>query len=462
MQMLKRSRMRRPAACRSGREGEWERGREKSLAYVSSFPLSPFPPFSLSHLSSVVAKSAAAVLLALALLAPVLLTGCGQSERAEAVAPREPSVQEIASPAGPGSLTPHLYAGPEGRLYLSWQARLDTARTALRFAVREDGRWSAPRTVAEGADWFVNWADFPSLVALGEGVLAAHALVRSGAAPYAYDVHLFRSDDGGRTWSEGRVPHRDATQTEHGFVSLVPGAEGRLGVVWLDGRRFAEGEREMTLRYAALGPEGALTDETLLDERACDCCQTAAVRTPEGLVVAYRDRSPEEVRDIAVVRRVDGQWTAPQTLHADGWQIAACPVNGPALDAAGDHVAVAWFTMAEDQPRVKIAFSEDAGATFGAPVVVSAGRPLGRVDVVLRPGGTALVSWMETAEDGARLRVRPVSPEGGAGEAFTVAWMRGGRAAGFPQMAALGDSLYLAWTDSGTPSRVRMAVTALP
>jgi hypothetical protein len=40
----------------------------------------------------------------------------------------------------------------------------DTA--TLRFADRVDGAWSPAQTVASGADWFVNWADVPSVIPL--------------------------------------------------------------------------------------------------------------------------------------------------------------------------------------------------------------------------------------------------------------------------------------------------------
>ncbi len=63
--------------------------------------------------------------------------------------------------------------------------------------------------------------------------------------------------------------------------------------------------------------------------------------TARGPVVAYRDRSVDEVRDIAVVRRVNGTWTTPAVVHDDHWQIAACPVNGPALASRGDTVVIA-------------------------------------------------------------------------------------------------------------------------
>jgi hypothetical protein len=68
--------------------------------------------------------------------------------------------------------------------------------------------------------------------------LAAHWLVKRGSATYAYDVNITQSKDGGKSWSKPIVPHRDNTQTEHGFVSLIPLNDGRLGANWLDGRNM--------------------------------------------------------------------------------------------------------------------------------------------------------------------------------------------------------------------------------
>jgi sorbitol-specific phosphotransferase system component IIA len=73
----------------------------------------------------------------------------------------------------------------------------------------------------------------------------------------------------------------------------------------------------------------------------CECCQTLAAVTSEGVIIAYRDRSPSEVRDIYYVRRQNGAWSALQAIHEDGWEITACSVNGPSVAADGSRVALA-------------------------------------------------------------------------------------------------------------------------
>ena len=375
----------------------------------------------------------------------------------------------LPDPATGPAAEPNLFAASDGRVHVTWFERLDDADYALRFATLEPGgeTWSAPRTIVERQDFFVNWADFPSIHELPDGTLAAHWLLRTGDGPVDYDVQIAWSEDGGDHWSDPVVPHRDGTESEHGFVSVVPvdPDERRIGALWLDARNLvladsgrADGPRAMTLRWTTLTPEG-LGEEVLLDDQVCDCCQTSAAMTSQGPVAVYRDRTDDEIRDISIVREVDGRWTEPAPIHDDGWQIAACPVNGPMIAADGDDVVVAWYTRgSDDKPRVRVAFSSDAGASFGTPVRVDEGNPGGRVAVELLPGGEALVSWLENEGERATVRLRTVATTGAMGESIEVAATLSGRSSGFPRMARAGSDLVFAWTDSsGDEPGVRTA-----
>jgi hypothetical protein len=383
-----------------------------------------------------------------------VLAACGPGELAV------PEPRELSVPAAAGAGQPFVARWGTG-LVASW-VEPDGTGHALRFARWDGGAWSDARTIARGEDWFVNWADFPSVLALSDLDLAAHWLQRSGPGTYAYDVMLTRSADGGTSWSAPVRPHRDGTETEHGFATLFPHDEG-VGVVWLDGRMYAGGTHgdstgEMAVRFTTLPAVGAAGPEILLDGRACDCCQTAVALAEGGPVVFYRDRSPEEVRDIAVTRLVGGGWTPPAPVHADGWVIGGCPVNGPAADADGATVAVAWFTAAGEAPRVQVAFSADGGASFGPPVRVDDGDAIGRVDLLLMPAGRAFVVWLENIADGAELRGRLVAADGTAGPSRRLAATSAMRASGFPRMARTADDVVLLWTEPGDPSRIRGAV----
>jgi hypothetical protein len=376
---------------------------------------------------------------------------------------RAPQVEALGSPAGPGSAEPSVAAGSDGRVHMTWLEPADSGH-ALKFATLTGTKWSAPRTVRSGRDFFVNWADFPSIEVLDGNRLAVHWLQRSGRGTYAYGVRIAQSRDGGATWSTGVMPHRDSTDSEHGFVAMWR-ERGALGAVWLDGRKFKKGEHdaanEMMLVSTTIAPDGKLGAELRLDERTCDCCQNSAAMTMRGPIVAYRNRSPDEIRDIYVTRRVDGTWTPGKPVHSDNWKIAACPVNGPSVVADGNEVALAWFTAANDTARVNVAFSSDAGATFSAPIRVDHGSPAGRVDVALLADRSALVTWIErTGGDTAAVRARRVTRDGRVGDAITVAASSAARASGFPRMAMAGGHVVFAWTVPGRPSSVRVARVA--
>ena len=201
---------------------------------------------------------------------------------------------------------------------------------------------------------------------------------------------------------------------------------------------------EMTLRGALLDKAGTKTKEWELDGRICDCCQTTIAITTNGPVVVYRDRSDEEIRDMSIVRLVNGEWTQPKTIFADAWKIAGCPVNGPRADAIGNNVAIAWFSMKDKHAEVKVIFSADGGATFQQPIRIDEGKAIGRVDLVLLDEQTAMVSWME----GATIKAMKVHKDGTKEQPVIVAESSDARSSGFPQMTKTGDQLIFAWTDS--------------
>ena len=370
-------------------------------------------------------------------------------------------VESLATPAGAGSAQPSLALDARGRALLSWLEPLPTGGKALRFATFEGDHWSPALSIVEGAGLLANWADTPSMAAAGGDRLAAvwPALQREGSE--GYDVHVALSSDAGATWSEAITPHRDGTETEHDFASLVPGTDGSLGVLWLDGRANATtppGAGAQALMAAFIASDGTLGPELTLDPRVCDCCATAAVATDGGIVAAYRDRSADEVRDIAVIRQRAATWGSGSVVHPDGWKIAGCPVNGPALAAAGDRVALAWFAEPESGARVSLAISTDGGSTFGAPLRIDEGRPLGRVDVTLLADDSALVGWIELDDEGASFRARRMPSMAGTTEALVIARVETGRAGGFPRLIRSGGSILAAWTArEGDSTRVLTA-----
>ena len=387
-------------------------------------------------------------------------------------------IQLLLTPASDNSAFPQLSEDGKGGVYMTWLETLkDGAGHRLRLAHRKEGGvWGEASTVHEGKTFWRNWADFPGLGVFPDGALMVHWLARSGEGTYDYNVNARISRDGGKTWGEPFLVNTDGKKAEHGFVSFAPTEKG-LAVVWLDGREtkgmshdsadHSAGGGAMTLRFAEFLSDGTRVREFVLDSKVCDCCQTAVVNTPKGLLAVYRDRSDSELRDISLVRPEKPE---PRDFSKDGWKINACPVNGPALASRGDVVSSAWFTMGGGKPRVKAAVSTDGGDTFTAPIEVDATFPTGRVDIAILPSGVSLLSWVGRGESGAEIKAAFLGKDGVLKPAFKVAAGSIARAAGFPRLELSGGEVVFAWTEVGAapegstvppPSQVRTAVMPL-
>ena len=376
---------------------------------------------------------------------------------------------------------PSVVADPaRDRFVLSWQERdADDCATLRTATLGRDGALGTPRDVARGCDWFVNWADFPSVAIADNGDWWTYYLQKSAASTYAYDIRLMRSGDEGRTWSAPITPHTDRTPTEHGFVSMVPMGGDRMLLAWLDGRNtmtppadgahdahgvdhgassagHAHAEGPMSLRSAEIGRDFVLSHEREVDARVCSCCPTDLVRMGDGAVLVYRDRSDDEVRDVYVADYRDGRWTPGEAVRVDGWQIAACPVNGPALATSDGRVAALWPTMAGATLRVKGAL---VGAADPAIALESGEAVLGRPDLAPWRGGRWLATWLGADRGAAQaLRIATLSPALAPAAVHDVALLPPGRGTGMPKLASLGDVAMLVWTEpraaAGAEARV--------
>ncbi len=352
--------------------------------------------------------------------------------------------------------------GHEKELSMLWTEELEDRKVALMMSSYSNGHWEDRNELTRGEDWFVNWADFPALSKNGKNVIA-HYLKKSDTATFSYDIRFLHSASNGVNWSNSVKMHSDTMKAEHGFVSFSPVGEDSFRAVWLDGRNSTEGGHHgMQLRSAEIGADGKIVTEELVDEKTCDCCQTSVVQTSEGTLVAYRDRTDDEIRDIYVSLLSDGKWSEPKAIFNDGWKINGCPVNGPKLSAIGSSAGLAWFTGANDQPRVKVAFSDDGGLNFGDPLTVDEGKPLGRVDLFMLDENTALLSWMEMNEQDAELRLAVIDKLRGKLTSMTVSELSSARSTGFPQLEVAGGEVFLAWNEE-TPQgrRIKLVKTNL-
>lgn len=422
--------------------------------------------------------------------------GRGLSAPSDVPAVFTPDIATLASPAGPGAMGASLTQGPDRAIYLSWTEPVQTGPAtgdgsgarALKFAVLDlpARRWSAARTIAQGPDLERSSANFPAMAVQAGGRLTAVWSVNNTvpSAPMAVghdhgEAHQHNDDarhalysqsaDGGVTWSAPQPLARESNATA--FPSLLPLPDGKVLAAWLDGRaKKAAGDPE-NLYARLIGGNGP---DVLIDPKVCDCCQTTLAGFPDGsALLAYRGRTDEEIRDIMATRYIDGQWEAPQRLSRDRWKIDACPINGPQLDTDGPRVSATWFTAADNEPRVLIASSPDAGGLYTMPARVDLGHALGRVDTLILRDGAQLVTWLEGPGDDASqpagLYLRRYASFGATlAPALLAPSSVEALVSGFPRMVLAKDfddtpaQLVVAFAREGESSRVETLLVTLP
>ena len=397
-------------------------------------------------------------------LSIVLITflsfSCSENKKKE-----PPVVHLVESQAAKTSSLPSLFSNNEVML-LSWVEKIGDSLAILKYADLQGGEWGAPKEIDRGKDWFVNWADFPA-IAENHGNLISHVLKKSSSETFSYDVKLNVLPKGNSTWTTDLQLHSDQTKTEHGFVTSLPYMQDSFFITWLDGRNTSgtgHGHQggAMSIRAAEVSADGLVRNEHLLDERTCDCCQTTAAITDNGPIVIYRDRSEDEVRDMSIVRRVHGEWTKPKPVYNDNWKINGCPVNGPKAAAIGNNLVVGWYTAANEESKVKVAFSSDGGENFDIPIRIGDSTVMGRVDIAMIDSDNVIVSWMETIEKEAQIKAVKVHRSGKVFAPVIINRLDASRKTGFPQMELLGNKVYFAWTDVTNDSEtVRIAYVTL-
>ena len=363
-------------------------------------------------------------------------------------------VEPAASPAGPGSLQANWSVTGDGSPLLSWVEKSKDGFDTLRYSIHHGAGWSEARTIAAHRHFFHHPAELPEVIALSGGPLIAHWVELPKEGSEAEFLYVSASADGVR-WSTPRVAHKDTSLVQHGLGSMVGSGPREASLIWLQALKGENGP--VSLMRTVVSAEGGIVKEESLDSDVCACCPTSVVRTARGILVAYRDHTPDNIRDISTIRLENGRWSTPKNIYPDKWKLDACPVNAASAAAKGDNVAVAWYTAAEDKARVEMAFSADDGATFGKPSTVSTGQAYGYTSVVADDAGGAYVSWLERGGGLARVLVRRVTAAGVAGPVAQVA--QGERESlGYPRMVRAGGETWIAWGNSDSSGKLSVAV----
>ena len=384
----------------------------------------------------------------------------------KAVSKDELVFEEINLPVGNNAFEPSIFGTQNNELIMSWMEE-DNGLVSVNAAVLNNGKWSEPSQVSASYDIYVNWADFPSIVSLDDGTIIVHWLEKSGTSAYAYDIRVSLSQDKGASWSSPFQPHLDRTIAQHGFVSILPLKDSFI-LFWLDGRAY-EGSLvargavggAIQLRAAVFSKNGVIKPDFSLDLVACSCCKTSATVSEDTAIIAYRDRTATEIRDISIKRMTNGVWSDAKTVHNDGWKIYGCPVNGPSIDAFDETVLAAWFTNANEKPEIKVAISRDGGLTFGRVRKIPSRRPIGHVNIKMLNGQTGIVSWLEWQDNKETLKICKITLNGcRKPQVITVNSPNG--SLNFPKISATSSDFFITWTQPLSDGRKTIKMLSAP
>ena len=376
-------------------------------------------------------------LLTVAIAVTLPISGSAQTLKAET----QPN------PSSMDSFQPSWSVTADGSPLLSWiEESGKEGLYTLKYAVRKGGQWSMPRVIVANRKFFRHPAEMPEVITLPDGTLFAHWIENPGEEDDAEFLNVSTSHDGVK-WTAPTLAHKDRSMVQHGLASVVASGDNEASIAWLEALKGEDGP--VSLKRTIMSADGKYVKEETLDTDVCQCCPTSIVKTNKGLLLAYRDHTQQDIRDIATIRFEGGKWVSSKILNADNWKINACPTNAAAAVAKGDSVAISWFTGAGTTPHVQAVLSADDGATFSKPVMISTGHAFGYTAIASDDQGGAFVSWLEQSAKGAKILARQVSSAGVAGPVLQVA--EGGRSTlGYPKIVRAGGETWVAWAGGGS------------
>ena len=264
----------------------------------------------------------------------------------------------------------------DGKLLLSW-----TAGGVVSVAQSMDGgkSFSSAVKIAEHGKALDTGSDArPQIVSDSKGnILLAYAFFKD--SHWNAQINTVRSNDGGNTFSAPQSLVQD--ESSQRFPSVLLKSDDSIFISWIDKRLVAAAKQKGTPRLGGSIAYSSSVDggksfqaEKFASESSCECCRIAASLDPKNqAVIAYRAIFPGGIRDQAS-QVVSSQGAEPiRRVAHDDWRTDACPHHGPSIAISGSgKFHVAWFTQGTKRSGVFYANSSNQGISYSNPVRVGA------------------------------------------------------------------------------------------
>ncbi len=263
-------------------------------------------------------------------------------------------------------------------------------------------------------------------------------------------IRLARSTDGGEHFSAPVTVNHDGSKVTRGFDSLAIAGNGDVVSAWIDARDADKAKKAgkpyggFAIYYAWSDDGGRhFTPGRKLMDHSCECCRTTLARTPDGAVAAFfRGVYGDNIRDHAfAVLHTDGQPDDPERATFSGWQVPACPDQGPGLAIGADGVRHAVWYEASNGPAVWYG-QLDPGHPPRHRLKLG-GPGASHADVAVH-GETVWVVWNQVDAKGYELMLRTSHDDGAHFEAARTA-ATSTAAVASPQLLLHAGHAYAAW-----------------
>jgi len=272
-------------------------------------------------------------------------------------------------------------------------------------------------------------------------------------SPYSGYIWFSRSTDGGKTFSEPFIVHRDRAEITHRFDSLAVSPSGRIYVAWVDKRdliaaQLAKKSYDGAAIYYSFSDDGgaSFTEERKVADASCECCRIAMLANDMGeAVMMWRHLFNGGVRDHAIARINPDEATFKIHRASFGnWKIDACPHHGPAIAKGGDWgYHMAWFDGG-DKPGLFYA-RMDGEAWVSSPAKrfgdsdSQAGHP-----ALISDGDKVWLAWKEITDTTSLVKLVKSNDGGRSWDPPIMISQTKGKS-DYPQLLVKDGQVHLAW-----------------
>jgi hypothetical protein len=344
---------------------------------------------------------------------------------------------------------PQLHSNDD-KLMLSW-AKGSGDFSQLQIIQLSDNQWSSVNTVAEGEGWLTNPFDYAQVIPLSHKIYIAVWLELTSYRDLSYRFNTRISKDGGKSWIDTRWPQELEEYEQHGFATAALSGD-EIKFYWISTYR-SNGR----LLKSNLSLDGKWSVPEVVDNKVCSCCHLAI---NESFLLAYRDRSEVEIRDIAVIQDAHENINA-RIVHADDWEISGCPVNAPALSQKNDLIALSWFSGGanENEAGNRLAIGALSDSIHWNSTKLDF-TTLGYVDLAWIDNETLAVSSVSTSEDATYIDLHFLKINKGVPESAKHLAIPVDSVIGAPSLVSFQGSLYMAYYSPHDSATILLRVKA--